>query len=243
MSFSTPNGMTLGSGTVHSSLLSRELHQTAQPLTVLQGMLELALLSSFTTEEYRGVIQRAMEQSQRISGCFDLVRKAAHFHQPALDLASFSVSDMVQSVVESVRDSYAAAGVTCEFQPLAMSSVSGVDVITASEGRISAALALILSNLPRWTKAGGAVQVAVEVDCQDVRVLIYARQRSMEGDGARADDPGSMTAALHLARTMVTSAGGSVTYGEPGFSVLISLPKTQHNPEIHETQRIECVHV
>ena len=84
MSLSTPNcPMTLGSGQAANSAISRELHQTAQPLTVLQGLLELALLSSCTAEEYRGVIQRAIEQSRRIADGFDQLRKLVHLSAPS----------------------------------------------------------------------------------------------------------------------------------------------------------------
>jgi hypothetical protein len=235
--------MTMVFDPVTSSAISRELHQTAQPLTVLQGLLELALLTSLTPEDYRGVIQRAMEQSRRISGCFDLVRKLVHFQQPPLDLSSFSVSDMTEAVVESVRDSYAMAGVGCEFHPFPYRHDSGIDVVTASEGRVSAALALILSNLPRWTRAGGTVDVAVEVDFQQVQVRIQARQQNAEPYGSSAADLDLMTAPLQLARTMITSTGGNVVQGEPEFSLLISLPKLQQSPEMYKTQGIECVHV
>jgi signal transduction histidine kinase len=235
--------MTMGSRWVTSTAISRELHQTAQPLTVLQGLLELALLTSSTTEEYRGVIQRAMEQSQRISGCFDEVRRLFHSDQPALDLSSFSVSDMTRAVVESVKDSYAAARVACEFNPLPHCQDSGLDVVNASEGRVSAALALILSNLPRWARAGGTVEVTVAADSQDVQVRIVARQQGVEDGDGMASNRDLMTAPLQLARTMVTSTGGKVMEGKPEFSLLISLPKTHHNPEMYEIQRIECAHV
>ena len=243
MSFPANNQMTTSSNALTSSALSYELHQTAQPLTVLQGMLELALLSARTTEEYRGAIQCAMEQSQRISGSLDLVRKLVHFHQPPADLSSFSVSDTVRAVVESVKDNYTVAGVECEFHPPPAGHNAGLDVVIASEERIAGALALILSNLPRWAKTGGTVEVAIELDSQNVRVRIEARQQGDEAGHRATSDPNLMTAPLHLARTMVTSSGGSVMQSEPEFSLVISLPKMQYNPEMYKTQRIECVHV
>ena len=79
MLFSTPSsGMTNAADAVTNNALADELHQAAQPLTVLQGLLELALLSSYTAEEYRSVIQRAMEQSRRILDGFDQVRRLIH---------------------------------------------------------------------------------------------------------------------------------------------------------------------
>jgi hypothetical protein len=242
MSLPTPSvSMTSGFDSATSSAISHELHQTAQPLTVLQGLLELSLLTSSTAEEYRGVIQRAMEQSRRISGCLDLVRKLFHFHQPAQDVSSFSVSDMARDVVASLRESYAAAGVACEFCPLPYDY--GTDLVTASEGRVSAALALILANLPRLTKSGGTVEVAVDADLQNVLVRVHAQYPCLGHHDASGLDLDLMSTPLHLARTMITSAGGRVAQGEPDFSVFITLPKTRQIPEMYKTQRIECAHV
>jgi signal transduction histidine kinase len=84
-----PHRMDPGFDPATSGEISRELHRTAQPLTVLQGVLELALLSSHTTEEYRDIIQQALQQSLRISGCFDDVRALLHLQESRPDVTSF----------------------------------------------------------------------------------------------------------------------------------------------------------
>jgi nitrate/nitrite-specific signal transduction histidine kinase len=55
--------------------ISKRLHSTAQPLTVLQGVLELALLNAHTVEEYRECCRQAIEELRRVTGCFDQVRE------------------------------------------------------------------------------------------------------------------------------------------------------------------------
>jgi signal transduction histidine kinase len=55
--------------------ISRRLHDTAQPLTVLQGMLELALLKAHTVEEYQHYCQQAIEELQRVTNHFHRVRE------------------------------------------------------------------------------------------------------------------------------------------------------------------------
>ena len=55
--------------------LSRDLHQAAQPLTVLQGCLELALTQPHTAEEYKYSIERALDESRRVAACFDRIRE------------------------------------------------------------------------------------------------------------------------------------------------------------------------
>jgi len=58
-----------------TNVLARELHQAAQPLTVLQGLLELSLLNGRSVEDFRGSLEAAMEQLQRAMQCFDRARE------------------------------------------------------------------------------------------------------------------------------------------------------------------------
>lgn len=57
-----------------AAALALQLHQAAQPLTVLQGCLELALAVPHTADEYKHMIERALEESRRVSACFDRIR-------------------------------------------------------------------------------------------------------------------------------------------------------------------------
>jgi signal transduction histidine kinase len=57
-----------------SASLSHGLHQTTQPLTVLQGTLELALLNASTVEEYKQAVERSLEELQRVTDSFEDLR-------------------------------------------------------------------------------------------------------------------------------------------------------------------------
>ena len=63
--------------------LSRQLHQTTQPLSVLQGLLELALVEVRTAEQYQHSIQRALEEVRRTADCFQQLRTLIAAYQPA----------------------------------------------------------------------------------------------------------------------------------------------------------------
>jgi len=63
--------------------VSRGLHQATQPLTVLQGMLELALLNASSVEEYKRTIERSLDELQRVVDCFERLRTVIGMHQPA----------------------------------------------------------------------------------------------------------------------------------------------------------------
>jgi signal transduction histidine kinase len=71
-----------------ASAVSQELHQTAQPLTVLQGLLELSLLKSGTIEEYRSSLERAINELHRVVAGFDHVRELIHSTQLSSQLQS-----------------------------------------------------------------------------------------------------------------------------------------------------------
>jgi hypothetical protein len=53
------------------------LHQVAQPLTVLQGALELALIKAETVQEYRESVGTALVQAARVIECLNQIRVIA----------------------------------------------------------------------------------------------------------------------------------------------------------------------
>ena len=63
-------------------LLSHELHQVAQPLTILQGLLELSLLKAGTVDDYQKSVQAAMDQLQRAMQSFNHAREILTQAQP-----------------------------------------------------------------------------------------------------------------------------------------------------------------
>jgi signal transduction histidine kinase len=62
--------------------IAHGLHDTAQPLAVLQGILELALIKAQTPADYRNVCQRALDELQRVNTGFDNVRKVLRSQAP-----------------------------------------------------------------------------------------------------------------------------------------------------------------
>ena len=60
-----------------ASKVSHCLHETAQPLTVLQGILELALLQNETVQEYRDSVERALSEVTRVIDRLQQARNVA----------------------------------------------------------------------------------------------------------------------------------------------------------------------
>src|SRR5690349_21045513 len=124
-----------------TSAMSRELHHVAQPLTVLQGTLEIALIKNRSQAEYQSILHKVMEHSQKLADCFARVQRLLHFQQPATDIAEFSAAAMVRSVLETVESHFIARCVDFEFHPTAEDNAY-CDMVRASEKRVMAALEL-----------------------------------------------------------------------------------------------------
>jgi signal transduction histidine kinase len=60
-----------------TAAMSEVLHQTAQPLTVLLGILELALLQAETITDYRESVERSLFEVTRLIDCLNQARKIA----------------------------------------------------------------------------------------------------------------------------------------------------------------------
>ena len=86
MSFSAKNPGCPGETDVRQFFesVSRGLHQAAQPLTVLQGMLEHALLDIHTAEEYRAILLRLMSEAYRLTTRFNDLRELSQEAESSL---------------------------------------------------------------------------------------------------------------------------------------------------------------
>ncbi len=65
---------TSGTVTNEAKNVLQLLHQVAQPLTVLQGALELALIKAETVQEYRESVGTALCQTARVIECLNEIR-------------------------------------------------------------------------------------------------------------------------------------------------------------------------
>jgi hypothetical protein len=63
--------------------ISLGLHQATQPLTILRGRLELALLNASTVAEYKDAMERSLEELQRVMDCFEHLRTLLPKHSSA----------------------------------------------------------------------------------------------------------------------------------------------------------------
>jgi hypothetical protein len=201
--------------------LSRGLHQAAQPLTALQGWLELALAGSHTEDEYKASIRQAMEESRRVLACFDRVRELARRPHAASSNPGFAASAVVRAVLERFGSDFDAAGVQIVFHSLPERAEMD-DRVQGSESRVSTALSLILSSSFPFLESGDQLEVSIHWQPETVEICVQARKHNSSG-GASREELIWRIAPLELAQALVVSTGGTITLDPSAFSVLISL--------------------
>ena len=221
--------------------ISRGLHQAAQPLTALQGWIELALNGTHSEHEYKSLMKHAGEEWRRVFSCFDRVRESARLQQLRSWGSGFAASSMVQVVLEKFESSFNAAGVTVAFHRLRASDAAN-DLVRVSENQASTALSLIIASLFPFVKRGDTIELAIKPEEATVSIGVRVSKRTgangRSKHGLNWDIP-----LLDMARSLLLSAGGKITLGEQGLSVQITLPKTSQTPTMQDTQVTRCIHV
>jgi signal transduction histidine kinase len=215
--------------------LTRGLHQAAQPLTALQGWLELALIGSHTEDEYKASIRQAMEESRRVLACFNRVRELARLPQPASGVLGFQAWTVARSVLERFESDFAAAGVEVLFHSLPDRS-EVEDLVRGSESRFSTALSLILSSSFPFLESGDQLEVSMNSQPDTVEICVLVRKHH----SSSREELIWRIAPLELAQALVASAGGTVTLDPSAFTVLISLSRM---PEQCGSTPKRCAHV
>jgi hypothetical protein len=190
---------------------SRGLHDAAQPLTIVQGLLELTLLQARSVEEYRESVEAALVEMARLGDCFERVREIVRLQQPASDVTVFRLSDLVALGLKEP----ATSGTDVHLLRLA----GGHDLVEASYSRAQHALELMLAaalatghKLEAFVRPQGETFVAVVRTAAVEQTLDEAARSSIE-----------------LAQIVAASTGGRVDFSETPFSVSLVLPKAVMN--------------
>jgi len=215
------------------SAVSRSLHDTAQPLTVLQGLLELMLQGKIATE-HKGTVIHAIEQLRRVSNGFDHLRRLIRLQEPAEDVVETTASSLVKDVLQELRSSFVASGVKC---------VAGAGraqfgehipepAVHVSRSRTTMAFRLVLTSILSRMQRGDSLSVWIEPMKKDVvvRVLPETNGSPLGPRNPDRTESAAMSARLDLARALVASTGGELRSGRVPCSMDMLLPRGTEEP-------------
>jgi hypothetical protein len=214
----------------------RGLHDMAQPLTVLHGSLELALMQVQTADEYRQWLEFALEQAERLVSNLEYVQQLVHLQRPARDLETFPVPALVNAVRKELQSIF--AGRDIQAVVIRRGQHFGV---RASYRAVQEALRLIFSSLGSVEKCR---RVVVEIDDCTSTVQVQFIITDECGQPPASENTTSPCLDLQLAQTIVASTSGEMTLSFNPLAVRICLPSARiKTPTRKMRKKGDSIHV
>ncbi len=201
--------------------LSANLHELAQPLSIIQASLELALLSPITLEQYQDVTRGVLHDLQRSVECLQFVACLTRFQQPAKDVQEIVLGPVLEGVISDLQCTLEAA----ELQVL-FSRSERDPAIRISAARLRQLFFYVLQAAQACGQPGDLIQIEVRERAGHVVLLVEQSKARIEpADGANqlAHDAG--VRALALAEAIVSSAGGEFSVATHPLRVVADFPE------------------
>lgn len=210
-----------GEGQTVAQVTTRSLHDVAQPLTVLQGIIELSLMRDRTADEYRMALETALQEVERVTIRLDHVRHLMRLQLPAGDIGRLSASRAVRTAIDGLRNTMDCTGTEIVLQE----QDELRDTVETSEGRVGKALSLVLTAAIQELPQGGRVHASVNPRLDNVLIRIQA----LTPEAAEPPSVGPeafLVRNLDLARAIAASAGAELKFTETPFTATLVLPRT-----------------
>ena len=213
-------------------------HDLKTPLTRLRNHAEEALRTAKTDEEYRGTLDRVIDESDALIRTFNTMLLIARAESGAAreTMSALNATELVESVAELYEPSAEEAGLT-----LTVRAEPGL-AVHGNRELIGQALANLVDNAVKYGSAegrsGGAVELAVEAAGGRVRFIVAdhgagigpedrvrALERFVRLESSRTR-PGSGLG-LSLANAIARLHGGTLELADnaPGLRVVMDLPR------------------
>jgi signal transduction histidine kinase len=177
-------------------------HDLRTPLNALRIKLEAALIAPRSCEDYRGVLRRAIGETEGIVATFNSILKIARIKASALALpgGQANLPEVVQELGELYEALAGESGITLEVRPQAKRAGEEKEVLVRGDAHlISQAIANLLDNAIKYSPRGSTVLIATEQSADGLSVTVADR-----GPGI---PPGKRTAILDRFVRLEEAAG------------------------------------
>jgi hypothetical protein len=230
MSLTTSRGISLESPrestiTVDQAIveaMASEIHKTAQPLTLLRGLLEMMLARVSNTEDRRS-LEQAMEATHRVTTCFSDVRKLIGLKRPARDVVSVQLSPLVTDVLQNLARDLDIARVSVLFDGRPNVDGNGIWV-NVSQSRVCFAIRFVLTALVDCLGAGDQIQVCTDTDGSHAQIKLWASKRRAKAALEHGNLGSMLGPQIQSVQVLLASTGAEVCLDESQDIVILSLP-------------------
>jgi signal transduction histidine kinase len=186
-------------------------HDLRSPLTHLKGRIELALRGAPDAVAYRGALEHAVMETDRILSVFNALIEMAKA-ESGLGRADMTTLDLA-AVAADVVDLYEPVA---EERDLSMvASLRAGASLRGNRQLLALAVANLLDNAVKYTPSGGTITLAVDSDPRGVRLTV-----TDTGPGIPAADRGRV-----LERFVRIESGGAVPGSGLGLSLVAAVAR------------------
>ena len=202
--------------------LSESLHRMAQPLSIVQATLELALLEPANAKEYRGIIKEALEQLRRTFEPMQFAGQLTRFQQPAADVGDVLLSQTVEEVITSLHRTLESAQIGVLF------SRPGRELpVRISPTRLRQMIFYILQAVQALSQPGDAMHVAVKAHAGRLGLSIQLSPTGAPGASTVSAGEVRAAQALALADAVATNAAGEFSVTVNPLRIVADFPTTR----------------
>lgn len=196
--------------------LAEGMHALAQPLGVLQGTLEIAMLETRSAVELEKTLETSLAEVERAAGLLGYLQQLLGVCRHRAELGAVDIGSVLLSVVADLKLVFDDSGVGLEVQ-----CPEQVPVIRGVRSRIREALFYALQAAHALARRGQQVVVRVNEQDSAVEIALENRERWLTQESLATD---AALRKLTLAQMIILSQQGEFYWdGEP-FTVRLSLP-------------------
>ena len=201
--------------------LSSSLHCLAQPLSIIQASLELALLNPTTVEQYREITEGVLHEVARATEAMHFTAQVARFYQPATDVGDLVLSTEVAGALTDLGKTLDSAQVRVLF-----TVPEQEQTVRFSPTRLRQMLFYLVQAIRGLSHAGDVLRCEIQGASGELALRISRVTESKRDSGIEMTAGDSRAnRALTLAEAIVSSGGGNFTSSthplmiNPGFPV------------------------
>lgn len=145
-------------------------HDLRTPIARLRGRAEQALMAPADIHRYRTALEDTVEEADRVSALLTTLMDISEANAGTMQLRrdAVDVARVLQETVDLYEDLAEARGVTLTMEPPAVGLT-----VSADYGRLRQALANLVDNAVKYTRAGGRVAMSAE-EGPDAVVFVVA---------------------------------------------------------------------
>lgn len=161
-------------------------HKLSQPLTSLQGTVEVALMGEMDVKEYRRILEISLQETQRVAETLEALRDIVEMERAGIQVQPVSWTAVIEKAVVDTAH-------TDQVDRPPLVSEAGREVwVKASPQRLTLATTRLIGRAVRANRDGNAVRIIVSVDKETASLKVFeecppARDQDANGPGT----PGS----------------------------------------------------